>query len=337
MKIPTIDRYIRHTLNSKERNVNHQKAVIYYLLRVCDHKGFKQLTLDITAAQRKLLRMNIRADASLMLNFKLEALQSIKYHSNMFTMPLNYNALKLLQPAQLRLLKSKLKMDIPSVEEVRKECGVQLAELKSYIGKFVNRKMTFVSKGNQLDKSDLSNQLTYCAIQTYYNELPFITGLHLVNKVKSKIHSEGINIIKYYTTKKRQRMVEQEGQYVGTVVSVNQGEDLDLLERIDTKQSDPYERIDSDVTMNNLFDYYSRPNGDRGKKYEALCIMSLQDHAKFVEWYNAGHNTSYETTEDVYDAIHSSTHFKECVRQFFKATKNSWDSFLDEIKDFYNG
>lgn len=337
MKVRTVDRYIKRVLNCNKVKENHQKAVILYTLRLCDFVEFGKLTSDLTAAQRKDLRMGIRSNANLVLYFKINvcrAIQTGKFEGN----PLDANIIRLLKDWKYyEKLKTKLKgVSVKSPEQYKRECGTILSQLKTYISKYVYAKFRFIVMGHNFEFGDFITQLTYNAIQAYYHEIPFKSGLYLANSMRTKVKNDGTNLILHYTRQKNMRMTEEDGKYVGTTISINQssidGEEFDILEKTDVEQPNQYDLLDSRMTLNSISKRYIKANGEKGKKYEALLIMCMYDDPKFIEWYNQTHGTKYESTESIYCKF-KDNRFGEVVRQYFKATQGSWNSFMDELKN----
>lgn len=130
-------------------------------------------------------------------------------------------------------------------------------------------------------------------------------------------------------------MVEEDGKYVGTTISMFQSKDgdsndFDILSTTNVQKDDTYGKIDSSMTMNSLFNNYKQKQ--HSQKYEALCILSLFNHESFVGWYNETNNTKYTNTESIYNSIKNADLFRETVRRYFNATNTSWNSFIDQIK-----
>lgn len=88
-------------------------------------------------------------------------------------------------------------------------------ELESHIGKFINKKLIFTTKGTGRDKEDIESDLQIAAIRGAYKVYPFQhCHLHMVNTMKSAIHNVGMNLIQQATTKSRQALVEERGEFV---------------------------------------------------------------------------------------------------------------------------
>jgi len=107
-----------------------------------------------------------------------------------------------------------------SMSAVNKKQDSLCNELTSYISKFVYRKLRFIATGNNMSLQDIKNELLCRAVQVFYMSAPQCTSsLHLLNKMKQGIHNQGMNLITYYTSKKRARCVQDGEQYTNTVVS----------------------------------------------------------------------------------------------------------------------
>lgn len=346
LHIPAVDRYI--TRQGLPITPDNQMAVVGYVLRLFDVKEFTAFTADLPSDVRKEFRMGIRTKSNLVLDFKLAAINSLKTRSNCFVQEglssANINFVYLLKEYHQYGRYLKMIKDVPILtgNQVRQQCGEVVRKLNSYIAKYVHKKMSFICQGNNFDRKDLEGILKYDTIQSYYNEVPFVQDLHLFNKCKSKITSSGKNIIKYYNTQKRKRMVEANGKYEGTVISIEQSNDgeFNVLDRLEVAQPNQYAKVDGDYSIRSVFSRYTRPNSeDKGAKYKALCLLSCFNDPLFVVWYNKHYPTRKRyvpvNTQDVYDDVNDADTYKEIVRQYLKAGRGSWNSFLTELKQYF--
>lgn len=346
LHIPAVDRYISR--QGLPITPDYQMAVVGYILRLFDSSAFTKMTADLPSNVRKEFRMGIRTKSNLILDFKLAAINSLKTRTNCFLQEglasANINFVPLLKQYDLYDKYLLLIKDVPILtgNQARQQCGEVIKKLNSYIAKFVSHSMSFICKGNNLDRKDLEGLIKYDTIQSYYNEVPFVRDLHLFNKCKSKIQSSGNNLIKFYTTQKRKRMVEANGKYEGTVVSIEQSNDgeFNVLDRLEVAQPNQYAKIDGAHTIYSIFKRYERPNSvDKGAKYKALWLLSCLDDPKFVQWYNAHYPTRKKyvpiNTQDVYEDIGDSEKYNEVVRQYLKAGRGSWNSFLVEVQQYF--
>lgn len=348
-KLDIIDSFIMNVIS---HNVDDwdtlRNAVVGYILRVYDSSKFNQLTNNLQGAERKKLRKSCRENSKLLLNYKLAICLAIKSKNK----ALIFNRCNI-DPANISIFKDLSRWGIDSLlikklkgvtvkypDEVRRDCGNLIKELHSYINAYVYRKLRFISNSNNLDLFDLSCDVACEAVKSYYTEVPFKSDIFLKNTVKSKIHSTGINLIKYYNMNKRKRLTQNEdGTFTGTVISTSisdtdsSNDSFDLLERIDTHSINEYKEIDFKQSINSLKTKYEEINTEaRSKKYQALQILSLENHESYVKWFNTEYEARCEDVEDCYDFLSNSSDFLESIRKYFNAGPNSWSSFLDEIK-----
>jgi hypothetical protein len=347
-KLPLIDNFIISIVGEDVFYENREelvKCVVAYILRIYNHIHFKTHTSYLTSDVRKLLRMKIREQSILILNFKMAILLSlfdIENAKGIFKKCNidwgNRNVLPLLKEwGFISKLKTKVKKKLLLYpEDIKNKCGKLIVGLDSYLNRYINKKLRFIYKSNNLSNTDIKGSLVSEGIMCYYNEVPFKIEEHLNNLVKSKITSTGCNIIKHYKTQKRDRLKQQEdGTFLGTVISVNQGsegEEFDVLERTDSGDNNGtsvFRDTRYTQSLNKLKYIYLTKNFD--KKYQALNILSLNNDKKFLDWYNKERKKKFELVEDIYD-FEGSTQFMKYVRAYFNASDRSWKSFIDEVK-----
>ena len=83
--------------------------------------------------------------------------------------------------------------------------------LKSYNGKFISKKMSFLMKSFGHTRSELEHMLIESAIIAVYKYYPrFESHLHFINVAKNGIHSAGQTFISYETAQVRNKLVSDE-------------------------------------------------------------------------------------------------------------------------------
>lgn len=94
-----------------------------------------------------------------------------------------------------------------------------VSQLKTYIGKFISKKLLFLIKSYGLSRQDIESRLLCSAIIALRRKYPYFQSqLHAVNIVKASIHNQGMDIINECTRKKSQRLIKNND---GTFEAVN--------------------------------------------------------------------------------------------------------------------
>jgi hypothetical protein len=93
---------------------------------------------------------------------------------------------------------------------------------KEYIGKFISRKLLFLTKSYGVTRDELVNKMISAAIFSVYKQYPrFKNDLHFVNTLKNKISAEGKTLISYYTRQCRQALYHDGEQHQAVNVSAD--------------------------------------------------------------------------------------------------------------------
>lgn len=121
------------------------------------------------------------------------------------------------------------------------EFGMMLDDVYRFIDRVVEKRLRFIKRTYNMTHDEFSSELMFSAIKAHYkskpNDYPFEKSLNIVRR---SIDNAAINIIKLYTSNKRERLVNEgedaSGSYVFSlrVVSENQlnlqsmsGDDID--------------------------------------------------------------------------------------------------------------
>jgi len=210
-------------------------------------------------------------------------------------------------------------------------CSKQLATIDEFIKKFVYRKLRFIAKSNRMELSDLENELRLKATQVFYYETPFKSEQHVINTVKRAVHHHGMNLIQYYTTQKRGRLVSVENGHQNMV------QDIYSRNRDGEEFETPYQKDGEDVEGAMTLNISVRTLLDsvKGKKREdAIKLLMLEDHPEFVAYFNKTHARvrKYQHVEDIYRAQRSNQHFLELVRQYLDIESSTFYGFINLLR-----
>lgn len=101
--------------------------------------------------------------------------------------------------------------------------SIQNPDVTSYIGKFTHKKMGFLIRSFGETGRDLKSELLSYAIYTLQKAYPRFDDVgHMTAIAKTAIKNRGVNMMKEYTTKKRQRLVQNpDGSYQANTVAIS--------------------------------------------------------------------------------------------------------------------
>jgi hypothetical protein len=87
-------------------------------------------------------------------------------------------------------------------------------ELQVWMGKFISRKLIFLTRSYGLKRSDIEGQLLHSGMFALRKQYPiYETELHALNICKTAMHNTGMGIIEYWTRDKRNALLEENGSF----------------------------------------------------------------------------------------------------------------------------
>jgi len=87
-------------------------------------------------------------------------------------------------------------------------------EMDTHIGKFISRKLIFLTRSYGVSREELESQLQQRALYALRKQFPcYDSDLHALNICKTAIHNEGMGIIEYWTREKRNALTKENGVF----------------------------------------------------------------------------------------------------------------------------
>jgi hypothetical protein len=103
-------------------------------------------------------------------------------------------------------------------------------ELSVYIGKFISKKLIFLTRSYGVTREEIHSLLLFSAIFAMRLKYPkFETELHALNICKTTIHNTGIGLIEYWTRDKRQALISEGGGFQAVHVSLEHINTLSVM------------------------------------------------------------------------------------------------------------
>lgn len=358
-QIPIFDRVIRKALGVKVWSLPQRevlalyRAIVLYGLRLCSAKESSRILRFLHPGDRIRLREVITADVNLILSMKgfihyliqnriykrLDVIDAFKK----FELPICADLLNFLQDSKLLDKYScKIAAKPPALtpKQVEKICVQELKKLDKFTKNYAYSKMRFLTTSNNIDLEDIVMMLKYGTCHTCYNNIGEKRDLYLTNNLKSNISSAGINIIKHYTSNKRQRLIkvqvgddENKTEYFENLIrsssiTNDQGEDDgDLLERV-VSDNDPREHAERKASLYLQTKSIIRQYGENSPEHRLAEI--LDNNCKdFVDWYNKSCNTKFTEVIEIQDDRGSG--FLKVLQDYFNIRGDNFKSFLKTI------
>jgi hypothetical protein len=204
-------------------------------------------------------------------------------------------------------------------------------------------KLRFIAKSSNLDLTDLENELTFKALQTYYTEVPTTKSIeHIINYIKRAVHNHAMNMINSAVSKKRGRLicvgfdknnervfsqlVMSENQFKATSVITPNSNLLNFFEYLEETE-DPTNDLDNEICVTTILNKYKLDE----KKYRLLSILMGNIDLKFTKWLIArNYCTNLEDNRDVQDRINMNE-FRKIVGIYFKLGIDEVNVFLMKL------
>ena len=151
---------------------------------------------------------------------------------------------------------------------------------QDYINKYVNKKLIFLTRSYGVSKSELVSELQFAGIYAIYKKYPyFVSELHALNIAKSAIHNRGINLITFYTRKKRQALICNPNGFAAVCCNV------DNLP-ISSSDEEIRDKRDTIITLSNIQKKIDRKGqifinlflGNYDKKFSSYLNMNNSDY-----------------------------------------------------------
>jgi hypothetical protein len=186
--------------------------------------------------------------------------------------------------------------------------------LKTYIGKFISKKMAFLLKSYGLHRQDIEMELYCAALWAIHKRYPFFeSALHAVNIAKSAIHNRGMDVIASYTREKNQRLIRNSD---GTFESVNI--DVSVLSSLQAPEPFELRYRDERSGLRSL----QKIMNDKGALY--ISLARGEYNADFSDYIGLN-NT--EAAEGNYHA------YLRKIDRFLRVTQEERTQFFNKIKD----
>lgn len=203
------------------------------------------------------------------------------------------------------------------VQAIVEEFSLMIPEVKSHILRTIHKRLRFIMKTYNMTRDEFISELLFSAIRAHYRSKPNTFEYEKsVNIVRSSINNAAINIIKAYTTNKRERLVNEGQDSKGDnvfslkVVSENQmdlrsvtGDDVDI--GYDSMFSASFrchqeKRRDIEFSVDQLCTRY----GMRSKRSRLIRVFFKQDCWMFNRWLinNKFMRSNHKTTQDFIDS-----------------------------------
>jgi hypothetical protein len=196
-------------------------------------------------------------------------------------------------------------------------------KLKPLINNLVWTKLKFLIQSGSLDIETVKSEIKAKMVQTFYWLSPFKKSniQHWVMSLIKPIKNHTINMINFHTTKKRVRMVEENGIYTVVEKSIDGMENEDKSKYF-TDHGETHEQIENKLTVKQLLKRY----GITERRIKAFKVMSGVYDEAFTSWLkNKGYiapNSNMDNTD-----FQEQTSYSLFLKLVSKFVKMKWAYF----------
>jgi hypothetical protein len=216
--------------------------------------------------------------------------------------------------------------DVPSIQQADKKISdiVRDPKIKTFVSKFVYRKLRGFASINRFENSDFENDLMAKAIETFYYVYPNFTDAHIINYMKRSIHHTGIRYISHFTTGKRNRYIQTEDGYNSIVQTFEKIDGTDLNSQ------------DSALVFVPNYDLSIMVQKANRNNCNVVKALTLQQCDEFVTYYNlqsfGKRKKIFETTMDVFNDHYSIKAYTETIMKFGNLTNKQLLDIIMRIR-----
>jgi hypothetical protein len=202
--------------------------------------------------------------------------------------------------AQVKNIMAQLgvRSEIPTIAQLKallvRVMAMAEVKLKPLINNLLWTKLKFLIECGSLDIESARGDFKAKIIQTFYQQAPYRKEsiLHWVMSMIKPIKNHAINLIKFYTTKKRVRMIEEDGVYKVVEVSMDTLEE-DKLGDLGAVSLD----IETKIMANQVYVRY----GITQKRIKAFKLLSGTYDEGFTQWLrdekHINANSNFDNTD----------------------------------------
>lgn len=213
------------------------------------------------------------------------------------------------------------------------------SKMKTFVGKFVYRKLRFIASSNNLQLTDLEQDLLVKGIQVYYSHYPFGSDLYLENLVKRSIVNQGNRKILYYTAKCRARNIQDEdGNFYNPVrtflITGDDGSSYVDPEVDQAVGSEDFKSLEFRMTTDRLTKHYAGPTG---VAYRLLLVPeSTEAFPEFVKYCRKVIGCrNLRSCEQVLTKLGDGKRYQELVRNYVHADAKAFTLFMEHLQGIY--
>lgn len=208
---------------------------------------------------------------------------------------------------------------VSNTVKLAKRLNTIIEEVQEYCNRFVSKKLLFVLKSCNLEVHDLGAEIMCKAIIAYYQtSTQPMNKLHTLNFLRRTSKNQGLNMIKWFTSKKRSRLNRTgHNEYALIVISDNQlmgysGGDGGVISYEDLSQASVTDDTESIILKQSVLKMkklikQSPVTSDYRRDLRLIKIlMGIHDEA-FSKWMRGNRNLRHSNDEYI-DRVKGSTY-----------------------------
>lgn len=339
-----------------------QRAIILYTTKVVNVSKMKQLLKMLTSSEFKCIKNSFIGNYDILIKLKFAIINcSFIFKAQNDIANFLTEARKCFTNYKLTfqddlmnlLLKHKDLIDINNIAvehevnsnltlaQIENECLENINKIKKSLYYRVKYKLRFIYSANNLYLEDFLQELIEQSVKSYYLSTPYITNGHALNSMRLSAVNHSNNIIKYYTTNKRQRLSNKgeegfENKIISMMVSplsseYKNGEAESIFNIIpDQKSIDLQKETEILMVVDNLFDHF-RKTGKKTELKVLKLLLGYPDKKFFKYCKQQAEFSRYKTQSDLLDSVNKTKYFL-LIRKYLKISKQLFTTIALEIR-----
>lgn len=328
---------------------------IKYLLRSISASEFHKRIKTVSKKSIKKFRLQITASGYCLLNLKLYVINAVAFRkSKGFNLKESYTQYGIRSwdrqcldsvyrdkeiVACVKAYSKEFggKKNLPCLKSVADTLAVVMSRISKKLYSTVFRKLRFIAKSGPLDLVDLRTELQAQLIQSYYWMIPQCKSEdHWVMTMLKTLKNLSVNLINYWTAKKRARMVRADnGDFIFLETSENIQADSNEDFKIESAEVSDSFRTDMELTITTkqLITKFATTE----KKSMILKLMMGVFDVQFTEWLKKNKLISNSLDNTDYQEQASRKDFFRSLASYIRISESKMLMILEKLKYAISG
>lgn len=224
-----------------------------------------------------------------------------------------------------KLVKTLKKAKAPSLTTLQMDQHIVwiMRDTSDFLGKFINRKMSFLKKSYGVSLDDLRIVMVDHGIRSIYRTYPAVDSLdHLKNVCKRSMHNAGINLIQYHTAAKRNALIKHETGFQSRTIS-SSAVAPNVAEAWGSQSMQDMDERDKSISIKEFLSRCSE------NQIRLITVLSGELDAAFSEWLRQNQLVKTYTHGTVYEK-------GSCFASYIGVQNTKVARFIDRLNQLHS-